>query len=851
MDRSQPSHRGNSPLVRTDSRLGSFAVSESVMSGRLPSLLARALVVLGLALPAFAQPTLPAAASAQAEPEHQPAVPGARGRPVDMTAGSTRAAAVRLERPSGSEISQRMTPPGKGVPLQVAFGRETPAARTSALLHGLLAWETAANGNHVAAVDFTSVGSAGLRIGLRVQAIPTDAVVRFFAPGDSTGFEATGEEILDTIGRNLEAGEHGVDARTYWSPLVESETVRVEFELPPGDVGDRLQVSIPEISHFVTNSREGFVVEKASSSCQIDVMCNIATWGTESDAVARMLYQSGGSGYLCTGSLVADQDTSTSIPYFLSANHCISTQSAASTLQTFWRYRSTGCNQGPGSATTVTGGAVLLYNTSATDTSFMKLNNPPPAGAMYAGWSVGTSNPLNTPITGIHHPQGDLQKISFGSVFSYYNCFPTGPGEFGCDTASIGTGGFIGVIWSSGLTEPGSSGSGLFRNSGHYLLGQLYGGTSECGVSVGPDMYGRFDVAYNDGLSQYLAAAPSTQSLSVIKAGAGSGTVTSSPAGISCGATCFASFATGTAVTLTAAPTAGSTFTGWSGACSGTGTCAITLNANATVTATFTSSAQAPGAPENLAAAPGNGQATFTFSPPSDTGGSGITNYTVSCSGGLMASSPFSPITMTGMTNGVTYTCSATATNATTTGPPSNSVQVTPAVPPFGLTGVVSRKSHGGVTFNLPIDTTKPVTGAITVDPRVDGSHKVVFQFNDRIIWTGAITVSDAGGTPIGSSAVSISTNDVILTLSGVDDRRVRIAIAGVNGVVDVEASIGFLGGDVDMSGAITATDLLREKGRMGQGLGASNFLYDINLDVFLNNNDLLTIQTQAGKALQ
>ena len=78
--------------------------------------------------------------------------------------------------------------------------------------------------------------------------------------------------------------------------------------------------------------------------------------------------------------------------------------------------------------------------------------------------------------------------------------------------------------------------------------------------------------------------------LSVTKAGTGSGTVTSSPAGISCGSTCSASFASGTAVTLTASPADGSTFTGWTGGgCSGTGTCVVTVTAATSVTATFNS----------------------------------------------------------------------------------------------------------------------------------------------------------------------------------------------------------------------------------------------------------------------
>ena len=77
--------------------------------------------------------------------------------------------------------------------------------------------------------------------------------------------------------------------------------------------------------------------------------------------------------------------------------------------------------------------------------------------------------------------------------------------------------------------------------------------------------------------------------LTVTKAGNGSGTVSSSPAGIGCGSACTQGYDTGTPVTLSASPAAGSTFTGWSGeGCSGTGTCTVTLSQARSVSATFT-----------------------------------------------------------------------------------------------------------------------------------------------------------------------------------------------------------------------------------------------------------------------
>ena len=75
------------------------------------------------------------------------------------------------------------------------------------------------------------------------------------------------------------------------------------------------------------------------------------------------------------------------------------------------------------------------------------------------------------------------------------------------------------------------------------------------------------------------------RSLSVAKTGSGTGTV--SGTGIDCGADCAESYVDGTSVALSATPATGSTFAGWSGACTGTGTCSVTMNAAATVTALF------------------------------------------------------------------------------------------------------------------------------------------------------------------------------------------------------------------------------------------------------------------------
>lgn len=85
-----------------------------------------------------------------------------------------------------------------------------------------------------------------------------------------------------------------------------------------------------------------------------------------------------------------------------------------------------------------------------------------------------------------------------------------------------------------------------------------------------------------------VTVSPILYAIKVTEAGTGSGTVSSSPIGIDCGTDCTELYSSGTMVTLTATPDNGSTFVGWSGACSGTGACTVTMDVDKSATATFT-----------------------------------------------------------------------------------------------------------------------------------------------------------------------------------------------------------------------------------------------------------------------
>ena len=188
---------------------------------------------------------------------------------------------------------------------------------------------------------------------------------------------------------------------------------------------------------------------------------------------------------------------------------------------------------------------------------------------------------------------------------------------------------------------------------------------------------------------------PPPVQLTVSAAGTGTGTITSSPSGITCGQTCSASFASGTSVTLTATPATGSTFAGWSGGCSGTGACIVTLAAKTSITATFNSAAPPPQVQLTVQSG-GTGAGTITSSP------SGI-NCGTTCSAGF---APGTTVTLTA-TPGTGSTFAGWAGACTGTGPCSLTLTAnstvtatfnTAAVPPVQLVVKNAGTGTGTVT---------------------------------------------------------------------------------------------------------------------------------------------------------
>ncbi len=391
---------------------------------------------------------------------------------------------------------------GEREPQQIGVARVVNEAANDAATAALLDWTREPEGSR-AAIGVHSPGAKGLRLGLRVTQLPPGAVLRVYAPDEADSVEVHAQEVLRTLQRHLNAGLSDAEARTYWLPTVDAPQAVLEVRLPAGVDPALVKVAVPVVSHLVQRATSPEVLLKAAGACNVDVMC---TSGNESRmrAVALMSYTKGGNSYVCSGTLMNNtrQDW---VPYFLSADHCISTQASASSLETYWNARSASCGsaQVTSEVRRLEGGAQLLWNSAATDTSFMRLNGTPPASAVFAGWDASTPGERDA-VFSIHHPAGGIQKFSEGMTIGFRACQPAGEGSSLCGPATVSNGMFLGVQWSRGVTEGGSSGGPLFSSAGR-VIGQLQGGSSSCANPLGQDTYGRFDLAFNAALKNWLS----------------------------------------------------------------------------------------------------------------------------------------------------------------------------------------------------------------------------------------------------------------------------------------------------------------------------------------------------------
>jgi hypothetical protein len=279
-----------------------------------------------------------------------------------------------------------------------------------------------------------------------------------------------------------------------------------------------------------------------SGGCNINTSCDQgAGWKTEIKSVALILQRQYANwetywGW-CSGALINKESnySDSDKPFFLSANHCYEIAQGSYSDPSDWvfvfRYETPFCSWDgteitrPEALTKSAVGATVISHKGMEDGSdflLLQLNNTVQQIKEYdiafAGWNA-TSTAISTNIAvGIHHPSGDVKKISTTTS----SLVPSPWEEEKCLAEMVGANNFIRLWWEDGVTEGGSSGSPLFNHE-HEIIGTLTGGSSSCQMpssqcpeinGKGPDFYGMFSKSFFDGnLSQYLT--PSTSALSI------------------------------------------------------------------------------------------------------------------------------------------------------------------------------------------------------------------------------------------------------------------------------------------------------------------------------------------------
>ncbi|MCB0402653.1 MAG: T9SS type A sorting domain-containing protein [Flavobacteriales bacterium] len=252
----------------------------------------------------------------------------------------------------------------------------------------------------------------------------------------------------------------------------------LEYYEPAGVQGQGI-IELESVVHGYRDFWKQLKAFGSSGSCNVNAICDTTYWGNEIRSGVMLLTAS--NSRFCSGALIANvpQDGT---PFVLTANHC----TPSSNNIFMFNYQSPGCTTTTdGPLTQTISGCTLRATDTPSDFYLVELSSIPPAGynVFYSGWSNVDVAP--TKGTGIHHPVGDVKKISHDNDLlvsaGYYSA--------GNDHWQV-------VDWNSGTTQGGSSGSPLYDQN-HRIVGQLHGGDAACGNDAF-DYYGKFSVSWDN-----------------------------------------------------------------------------------------------------------------------------------------------------------------------------------------------------------------------------------------------------------------------------------------------------------------------------------------------------------------
>ena len=231
---------------------------------------------------------------------------------------------------------------------------------------------------------------------------PADAVIVY---GDPTA----------AFGKTVEPSRTATTV-DFWGPITAGDLVFLEVvtasKTPPDVTVDKISYGLRQFSLTPQSTKEG--------DCYLDPNCFVNEMiGLDQlmNGVGQMMFEVADGQAVCTGTMILDE-AQTFTPYFYTANHCFQDAAVADSLITSFFWYTDQCNgtvQPWDQVTTYTEGSDILVQSSETDVLLLQLDQFPPQGAAYFGWTTADQQ-ISDPIFVLHHPAGTFMRISFGYI---------------------------------------------------------------------------------------------------------------------------------------------------------------------------------------------------------------------------------------------------------------------------------------------------------------------------------------------------------------------------------------------------------------------------------------------------
>jgi hypothetical protein len=340
-------------------------------------------------------------------------------------------------------------------------------------------WTTLPNGDRLWQLGVKSTGAHSINLAFNDFFLPKGASMFIY---NSTKDFVIG--AFTSVNNQLD--------KEFATDLVHGDAMVIEY-YEPANVANQGTINLYRVTHGYRGVEE-YVAKTFDSAgvCQININCSLGTnWQMEKHSVVCLV--SSGNEF-CSGALVNDVPRDGK-PYILTANHCGASGFGSWVFRFNWE--APGCANPPSSPSTAQSlsGGTQRASSANSDFSLVEITGGLSAGTIpssYAPYFSGWSNLNIAPdsVWGIHHPSGDIKKISHAPNACTSNTWSGTPAD---SHWKIGQ-------WTMGCTEPGSSGSPLFDQN-HRIVGQLHGGPSSCIATPANmnDFYGKFSMSWLGG----------------------------------------------------------------------------------------------------------------------------------------------------------------------------------------------------------------------------------------------------------------------------------------------------------------------------------------------------------------